>query len=229
MDESVSGFEVRGGWVDVVEHGERIAQALREVSEEVDLDADLIEEFDEWRPKADERLSEDVNEKTAEQASIAEGSGEKAGKSADEDIREAGDRLAESYESLEDDQREVVAKWGESIDHVRRAADTAGRKAIRGVEDAVYRNVMTRVAPYYFDNELVSANIQRLDDEPTYALEINVNDDDVKMRVSNQLADYEQSVDRWHVNTPKATEQSAAVEGVDPPGGNGDDPTADTN
>ncbi|AWB27783.1 DUF5828 family protein [Halococcoides cellulosivorans] len=229
MEESVSGFEVRDGWVEVVEHGERIAQALRDVREDADLDESLIEEFEEWRPKTDERLSEDVNEKTADQASIAEGSGEKAGKSPDEDIREAGDRLAESYEQLEDDQSEAVEKWGESIDHVRRAADTAGRKAIRGVEDAVYRNVMTRVAPYYFDNELVSANIQRLDDEPSYALEINVNDDDVKMRVSNQLADYEQDVDRWHVNTPKTTEQSAAVEGVDPPEENGDDTAAETN
>jgi len=77
---------------------------------------------------------------------------------------------------------------------------------------------MTKIAPYYFDNELVSANLQRVsDDEPEYVFEINVNDDDLKIRVSNKLADYERSVDRWHVDTEKETAAVEAAEGVEPP------------
>jgi hypothetical protein len=64
MEESVSGFKVRGDWGDVVEHGERMVRALRESGS----NGEPLAEFDEWRPKAHERLSEDVNEKTAAQA-----------------------------------------------------------------------------------------------------------------------------------------------------------------
>ncbi|WP_226011649.1 DUF5828 family protein [Halomicrobium salinisoli] len=218
IEESVSGFKRRGGWVDVVEHGERIVQALKDLAEEgIDgIDADALEGFDEWRPKSHERLDEDVNEKTAEQASVDEGKGEQAGKDPDDDLKTAGEKLADSYENL-DEPDEAVESWGESLDYVARAADSAGRKALRAVEDKVYRNVMTRIAPYYFDNDLISANLQRVQggDRPEYVFEINVNDDDLKERVSNRLADYEQSVERWHVNTEKQTEAAAAAEGVD--------------
>ncbi|WP_254279508.1 DUF5828 family protein [Haloarcula marina] len=220
IEESVSGFKTRGGWVDAVEHGERITQALKDLFADPDIDADIdeaaLDEFDEWRPKSHERLDEDVNEKTAEQASVDEGKGEQAGKDPDEDLQKAGEKLSESYENL-DEPDEAIDKWGESVDYVARAADSVGRKALRKVEDAVYKNVMTQIAPYYFDNELVSANLQRTgtEDRPEYVFEVNVNDDDLKMRVSNQLADYDKSVERWHVDTEKATDHVEAAEGVD--------------
>jgi hypothetical protein len=218
MEESVSGFEVRGGWVDVVEHGERIVRALRDLAEEADVTVDesALAEFDEWRPKSHERLDEDVNEKTAEQASVEAGPGEKEGKAVDEDLQTAGEKLAESYETL-DEPETALDKWGESLDYVARAADSAGRKAIRTVEDTVYRNVMTRIAPYYFDNELISANLRRLggEDASEYVFEVNINDDDLKIRVSNRLADYASDVERWHVFAPKETEAAEAAEGVE--------------
>jgi hypothetical protein len=220
VEESVSGFKTRGGWVDTVEHGERIVRALKDLSDDESVPEEPLDEFDEWRPKSHERLDEDVNEKTADQASVEEGKGEKAGKDPDEDLQTAGEKLTKSYQSLEDeDTDEAVDKWGESLDYVARAADSAGRKAVRKVEDAVYRNVMTQIAPYYFDNELISANLQRVnaDDRPEYVFEINVNDDDLKIKVSNKLADYESAVDRWHVDTEKATEAAEAAEGVEAP------------
>ena len=231
MEESVSGFEVRGGWVDAVEHGERVVRALKDLAEEGEtVDREALEAFDEWRPKSHERLDEDVNEKTADQASVTEGEGEKAGKQPDEDLQTAGEKLTESYESL-DEPDEAVDKWGESVNYVARAADSAGRKAVRTVEGAVYRNVMTKIAPYYFDNELISANLQRVgdDDRPEYVFEVNVNDDDLKIRVSNKLADYEQAVERWHVDTEKEAAAAEAAEGVEPPETDvGDDADADT-
>ena len=218
LEESVSGYKCRGSWVEVVEHGERITRALQELAEDHEVDEKALGEFDEWRPKAHERLDEDVNEKTAEQASVNEGKGEQEGKDPDEDLQTAGEKLAESYENL-DEPDEAVGKWGESIDYVARAADSAGRKAMRKVEDTVYKNVMTRMSPYYFDNGLVSANLQRVGrgQGGEYSFEINVNDDDLKIRVSNKLADFDNELDRWHVNTEKATDAVAAAEGVDPP------------
>ena len=225
FEESVSGFKIRGEWLDAVEHGERIVRALKDVGNEegVDVDSAALEEFDEWRPKSHERLEEDVSEKTAEQASIDEGKGEKEGKNPDEDLQTAGEKLAESYENL-DEPDEAVDKWGESLDYVARAADSAGRKALRTVENAVYENVMTQIAPYYFDNDLVSANLQRVGrgEGPDYVFEVDINDDDLKIRVSNTLASYVEDIDRWHVDTEKETGAIEAAEGVDAPDTNND-------
>jgi hypothetical protein len=217
MEESISGFKIRGGWNDAVEHGERITHALAELGAE----GEAFTEWDEWRPKSHERLGEDVNEKTAEQASIEAGEGEKAGKKPNEDLLSAGEKLSESYDRL-DDPDEAVDTWGESLDYVARAADSAGRKAVRTVEDTVYKNVMTQVAPYYFDNELVSANLQRSarareGDDNGYVFEVNVNDDDLKEQVSDRLAEYDDEVDRWHVDTPKNVEALEAAEGGEVP------------
>jgi hypothetical protein len=217
MDESISGFKQRGDWGDVVEHGERITLALREAG----VDGDAFHDFDDWRPKTHERIDEDVSEKTAAQASVGEGEGEKAGKTPGEDLQTAGEKLSESYERVEaDDTEGAVERWGESITHVARAADSASRKAIRKVEDTVYRKVMTQVAPYYFDNELVSANVTQVNrSEPgeQFVFEVNVNDDELKSRVSDILSAYESQIDRWHVETEKRTEDVAAAEGVEPP------------
>jgi hypothetical protein len=217
VEESVSGFKVRGRWGDIVEHGERITRALKDLADEDQpVDEEALEEWDDWRPKAEERLSKDVSEKTAEQAAVGEGEGEKAGKEPEEDLKTAGEKLADSYESLEEPV-EAVGEWRDSINHVARAADSATRKALRKVEGGVYKKVMTQVSPYYFDNELVSANVQSAGDGDDYVFEVNINDDDLKIRVSNKLADYETSVDRWHVDIPKETDVAEVVEGHAPP------------
>ncbi|WP_049920227.1 DUF5828 family protein [Halobiforma nitratireducens] len=184
--------------------------------------ADAFNEWEEWRPKAHETLEADVSEKTADQASVEEGKGEQAGKDPDEDIKTAGEKLSESYEQLEDDDAEAaVDNWKESIDYVARAADSASRKALRRVEDTVYQNVMTQLAPYYFDNDLISANIQQSargdDDAERFVFEVNVNDDDLKDEVSDRLAELEDEIDRWHVQVEKDTDAAEAIEGAEPP------------
>ena len=218
MEESISGFKHRGSWGDIVEHGERITRALREAG----VDGEAFEEWNEWRPKSHERLSQDVNEKTAAQASVAEGEGEKAGKKPEDDLQSAGKKLSESYEKVEEGDNEgAVERWQDSIDYVKRAADSASRKALRAVEDTVYRKVMTQLAPYYFDNELVSANVQRVargaGDDVEFVFEVNVNDDDLKAVVSERLAEYEDEIDRWHIDTEKDTTIAEAAEGVEAP------------
>lgn len=214
MQESIAGFKQRGTWGDVVEHGERITRALRETG----VESEAFEEWDEWRPKAHETLGKDVEEKTAEQASINEGPGEREGKEPEDDIKSAGEKLTESYEKVEEgDNDGAIKRWQDSIGYATRAADSAGRKAIRTVEDTVYRKVMTQLAPYYFDNELVSANVQQSSrgDQREFVFEVNINEDDLKGEVSDRLAEYDDEVDRWHVDTEKQTESAEAAEGAE--------------
>ena len=217
MEEGVAGFKMTGDWGEIVEHGERITRALREAGAD-EAYPETFEEWDDWRPKSDELLETELREKTAEHASVEEGEGEQAGQSPNDDVRTAGQRLTESYESLEEDPETAVEKWQDSVNHVARAADSAGRKALRSVEDTVYRRVMTQIAPYYFDNELISANVARTGEEETpFVLEVNVNDDEYKTEVSDHLSSFTEEIDRWHVDAEKQTASAEAAEGVDPP------------
>ena len=204
MEESVSGFKVRGTWADIVEHGECITRALRDAGthtasgEPSSSYPDAFAEWDEWRPKPQDQIDDDISEKTAEQASVDEGKGEKVGESPTEDIQTAGEKLTESSEELEeDDDESPVDKADESMEHVARAADTAGRKALRNVEETVYDQVMTQIAPYYFDNQLISSNLEQVTtgDEEEFVFEVNVNDDDLKSVISERLTDDENATD----------------------------------
>jgi hypothetical protein len=198
MEESISGFKVRGTWADIIEHGECITRALRDAGTHMASGKpnssypDAFAEWDEWRPKPHDQLEDDISEKTAEQASVDEGKGEKVGESPTENIQTAGEKLTESSEELEEDDDESPAnKAGESMEHVARAADTAGRKALRKVEETVYDQVMTQISPYYFDNKLMSANLEQVTtgDEEEFIFEVNVNDDDLKSVISERLTD----------------------------------------
>ncbi|WP_266078382.1 DUF5828 family protein [Haladaptatus caseinilyticus] len=214
MEESVAGFKKRGDWVTIVEHGERITQAL----EDEGIDNSDFDDWNEWRPKVHERLSEDVTEKTAEQASAAKGEGEKAGKSPTEDVGAAGDELKDSVTELaEGDLEDAIDEGQESLERATRAVDTAGRKALRTVEETVYKHVMTQVSPVYFDNELVSANVERTRDrDQRYVFEVNVNDDELKDRVRDRLEEYDDEK-RWRGETPKKTDSVEAAEGTESP------------
>ncbi|RBI59695.1 hypothetical protein DMJ13_21420 [halophilic archaeon] len=185
MEESVAGFKEKGDWDTIVEHGDRITEALTDEN----IEGSDFEEWKVWRPKVDERLSEDVKEKTAELASTSEGEGEKVGTSSEEDVSAAGEKLKESVSELaEGDFDDALKKGRKLLDRAARAADTAGRKALRTVEEPIYEHVMTKFSPVYFDNKLVSANLGRTRDaDEPYAFEVNINDDDLKDRVRDHL------------------------------------------
>ena len=212
MEESVAGFKETGDWVTIVEHGERITTALEAES----VEGRAFDDWNEWRPKAHERLREDVKEKTAEQASASRGEGEKAGKTPTEDVKTAREELGDTVSELaEGDIDDAVDEGQDTVEYATRAADTVGRKALRTVEETVYKHVMTQVSPVYFDNELVSANVERGRNGNEYTFEVNINDDDLKGRVGDRLKEYE-DVDRWRGETEKRTDSAEAAEGIDP-------------
>lgn len=216
MKEGISGFEVNGTWEEVVEHGERITEALLDAG----VSRETLAAWQSWRPKATEELDEEMSEKTAAQASVGEGTGERMGESPGDDLRTAGEKAAEGIDEVrENDPAGGAAKGRDSVEHAARAADSVGRKTLRAVENVVYERVMTRIAPYYFDDELISANLQRADGasgDGAFTFEVNVNDDGLKEDVSDRLAAYDED-ERWYGATEPDTEVAETVEGVDAP------------
>lgn len=213
IKQSVSGFKVSGEWGDVVILGEMITSALQEL----DATGEDFDEWEEWRPKLDDRLDDDINERTCEQASIDKNNLEKQDQMPTDELQSAGEELEEAYEGIsEKDEKQAVNRLKDAITRTTFAIATASRQTLRRVEETVYAHVMTQIAPYYFDNELVSASITEKTTlrrkETTFILEVNINDDMLKQEVSDILDEYE-DIDRWHADTPKSVEGAKEIHG----------------
>jgi hypothetical protein len=191
MEERISGFHVEGDWPKVVDHGDRISRALRELGPtahpRMDHDEyrDAVREWEDWRPRLVESYEEDVRTRTAEKASVTHGEGERRG-------REPGEDLGDASRTLVDPEppRKVDAPFPERVAEAcrlaGRAVDTGLRAAFRRIEELVYKHLMTRTAACYFDNRVVSANLERRSDDG-YAFEVNINNDELKDKVSRTL------------------------------------------
>lgn len=214
MQTTLTGFKKTGSWEQIVEHGERITAALIEL----DVTNDNFDEWNEWRPKVDDTLHGDINKKTAEKATVNHGKGEQKGKSPNEDIVTAGKKLSDN--SVQKSPQQAATNMQQSASYASRAIDTVTRKALRAIETVVYQYIMTRVSPYYFDNELISANTtwnSKLGTNKTvFTLEVNINDDALRANIKEILVQFE-SIDRWHLETPKNTATAEQIEGQDIP------------
>lgn len=187
--ESVSGFKIEGDWEDVVIHGEKVACALREIGKTEEKFEDEFDDYNYWRPKEDEGMDE-ISEKTSEKASIEENETEKESDSPKKEVQKAGKQISEGTKELDDSPDEAVVEFSASVVYLVRAITVFARKSVRHSEEVVFENLMTVLSPYYFDNELVSANIKATS-EDKYVLEINVNDDSLRDKVSEKLEAYE--------------------------------------
>lgn len=215
MESSISGFKERGDWETIVEHGEKIESALRTVAEETEypVPEESLEEFTNWRPKlSDNADDKKIADKTSEQASIGEGKGEQKGANPIEDVEKAAGKLEDSFTALEKDQdiQKTKASWKESTNYMTRATDTTGRRFIRRIEKFVYKHIMTQISPYYFDNQLVSSNIQE-QRNGEYVFEVNINDDELKTHMKRILGRLDDE-DRWHLDTEDLEVQEDVIE-----------------
>lgn len=195
MKQGISGYQVEGTWDQVVDHGDAISEVLHDLGatshprmDRADYDQ-ALSEWDSWRPRSGESLDEDVRERTAVLASVEPGEGERRGASPARDLKLAGRVLVEGPDQIPDGgATEFFARIAEAGRLSLRAADTGFRKLFRNAEEVVYLHVMTRVSPCYFDNRVVSANLQRTPGaDDAYRFEININNDDLKDTVSDRL------------------------------------------
>lgn len=188
---SVSGFEKSGSWSDIVEHGRHVtlAFALENISG-VDF-----EKWEQWRPKHHERLGMGLVEKTAEQASLNETVGERRGSPPLETFEIAVEKFEKAIVNVTDATEGTIGRGLRALIRSAYALWAGGRKGLRAVENLVYRRLMTRVSPCYFDTELVNANIghtNRLTTTESYVFEVNVNDDALAERIEDHLVRFKE-------------------------------------
>lgn len=208
--ESVSGFKQTGTWDEIVAHGEKVEQALSNLIEEDGFEKDLGE-FDAWRPKISDQLSDEMSEKTAKQASIDKNGDD--GASPSDEVKEAKNKL----KGTSDDQTsgEAIKNVAHSFLLIASALNTLARRSIRESEEIVYEDIMPVLSPYYFDNQLISANIKKVDEEK-YEMEVNVSDDEIKRKLSERLEKYD-SAENWRIDADIETSRAETSEGIDVP------------
>ena len=193
MEERISGFRVEGDWDHVVAHGDRISKALQDLGSQAHprMEArrfrEALHEFDHWRPRTGETIQEDLRPRTAAQASLHRGEGEQKGQSSGEDLERAGEALV-APESVAYVEESVIRRVAEASRLTGRAVDTRLRGLLRSFEETIYEHLMTRTAPCYFDNRIVSANLAEIaNEEDRYAFEININADELKQKVAQRV------------------------------------------
>lgn len=186
--ESVSGFKITGDWNSIVEHGERISYTLEKIG--IKDHKSGLDEYNEWRPKITEDRT-DISEKTADSASI-----DTDDENPKEDITKAKEKASEGVSDISDaDARNAYNDSTESAKHTVNAIKGATKETFKKSEKIIYENVMTKLSPYYFDNPLISANISKKSDN-VFSFEININIDEVKTKVSDNLQDVYDDVDQ---------------------------------
>lgn len=194
METRISGFRVEGSWDHVVAHGDLISEALQELGSKAHPRMDprayreALHEFEHWRPREGETIEEDVRPRTAEKASLVRGEGEQRGRSTGEDLERAGQALV-APESMAFVDASMIRRFAEAGRLTGRAIDTGLRGLLRTFEESIYEHLMTRTAPCYFDNRVVSANLARHghNGSTKYEFEVNINEDNLKEKVSERV------------------------------------------
>lgn len=222
-EETIGGYKITGTWSDIVEHGERLSAAIRrvlrrreEAGESISEEQSHLEEFDEWRPKSEDHTKE-ISERTAEKASVEEGPAEKAGKTVKDSVDDAQNKMKETVDSASNlEPNGVKENATETVTHTQEATDSLFRKTLRWFEEHVYEHVMTLISPYYFDNELINANLTDKRGEK-YGLEINIADDSIRDDVRDEMDTIDEEAPQWRIETDVNTKPAEEAEGIQKP------------
>lgn len=151
VDNKVSGLQKRGDWYSIVKFGQKVSEVLHDY----DVDDELLEEWDYWRPHMNDDFDTDMRRRTSKFASTNPQSVDKE-------------------------------RFDNSVRYLLNRCEEFGQQFIQCSEELVYDNLMTRVCPYYFDNQLISANIRKKA-EDKYLFEVKINDDSLRSEVEDEL------------------------------------------
>ncbi|KXA93467.1 hypothetical protein AKJ64_00505 [candidate division MSBL1 archaeon SCGC-AAA259E17] len=156
-----------GTWEAVVELSEDIESLLKSVeSEDVNGEISkkefevLSEEWEEWRPRAEDDFSDEMRKKTAKKSSMGESESEK--KVAKEEAKNAEESIAKAAK----DSREK--KLGETANHIADAVESGGRalnsevrNGVRFLEEKIYENIILKANSLYFDNSVLDVVLSK--------------------------------------------------------------------
>ncbi|OKY79024.1 MAG: hypothetical protein BTN85_1530 [Candidatus Methanohalarchaeum thermophilum] len=186
MQETISGVKLEGSWDEVCEETKVMTEVLEKAGHEEDLT-----QWEKWRPEENESYHDEVRERTVKMASIKKKSIEESEEPIRSKIKQSIVEITKSL-SFRDKTERSTEKIKESIKNLLTATYIGSRKLIRQVETTIYKHIMSRTNPQYFDTKSVSASLNQKKkflkkDKSEYVIKINVNDDKLCKQVQEEF------------------------------------------
>jgi len=180
IDETNSGLKVEGSWDDITE----FCLKLEKIFEKYISDEDEIERYDQWRPKNDEN-EEDVQEKTAEDASIERNHIEEEFEGTEKELEDAEEKIKESFDDISHG-KSPVEDLEEAFKDIEILVGAKSLESLRKIEETIYKNLMLKFNPCYFDTEDFSLSLNHKKDE-SYIFCVNISDENLRTHIQEEL------------------------------------------
>lgn len=173
-----AGLKYEGSWEDIC----GFARNLETIIKKCVSNGDSIDKYNDWRPREDE--DEDMTEKTAEKASMGRKQVEKDFNGTEKELQDAGKKLKNSVESVKNG-NSPSKDIKDASKHISRVMGAKSVKSLRKMEKIIYKSIMLKFNPYYFDTEDFSVNLE--EEGQNYILTINVPDEERRRRIKNTV------------------------------------------
>ncbi len=175
-----SGLKFEGEWEEVCDFSREVEKAMEEY-----LDSEEeVDEYEEWRPHLED-CDKDMKEKTAEEAALKEKKIEEDFEGAKKEFDEAEEKLVESVEDV----REGVdpsKDLKEALLDIEEVVGVESIRSLRKMEETIYKKLMLKMNPCYFDTEDFSVNLE-IEGNDIYCLSVNVTDDSLREHFQKRL------------------------------------------
>jgi len=175
-----SGLKFEGDWEEVCDFSEE----LEEVMEKFLESEEKIDDFEDWRPHLEDS-DEDMKEKTAGEAAVDK-------KNIEEDFEGARREIDRAEEKMVDSFRDVKKGVNPSRDlkaallEIEKVLGVESIRSVRRIEKTIYKKLMLKLNPYYFDTEDFSVNLE-IKGNGIYCLSINVTDENLRKHFQDRF------------------------------------------
>ncbi len=181
MEITNSGLKFEGNWHEIVLFAHVLAHFLKDTAPH----RESVEEYEEWMPEEDED-EEDMIEKTADEACLDHYQVEDDFNGVHDELRDAEHKLKDSINDIAHGES-PTKDLSEAAKDIEILVAAESIISLRKLERSIYKHIMLKFNPYYFDTEDFSVNLKKTR-EDRYALSINISDDELRKKVQERFS-----------------------------------------
>lgn len=180
IEKTNSGLKTEGSWHEIT----ALCIELESLFEDYIEDKDEIERYDEWRPRVEEN-EEEIEEKTAEEAALDHKQLEEEFEGTEEELDEAEEMLCRSLHDVLNGES-PVKDFEEALKDIEMLIGAKSVDSIRKVEEVIYKRLMLKFNPCYFDTEDFSVSLDHKKNG-NYVFCVNMTDEDLRTHIQEEL------------------------------------------
>ena len=182
-----AGFKYEGSWEDICEFSKDLENVITHCIHK----SDSIKHYHHWRPRLEES-EKDITEKTAEEAAMKKKKVETEFDGTKDEIEEVEEKFKESIKDVKNGHN-PSKDLKDATKHIEKLVETKSIRSVRKMEEIIYKKLMLKFNPYYFDTEDFSVNIE--DNKGKYILTINISDENKRKNMIKNI-----SIEKSHNN-----------------------------